>query len=123
MIINLIYAAITKQSPWFADSAWLDYLLIYPFWFLIILVLQLVIYYLVFDLIKLLVLPIYKKNKEKLIKYESVFFLILMLFFVVYIPAVIIYDYNSVDVNNITFEKKELSDWLNVFKKALISDI
>ncbi|MDY0083188.1 MAG: metallophosphoesterase, partial [Ignavibacteriaceae bacterium] len=55
--------------------------------------------------------------------YESVFFLILMLFFVVYIPAVIIYDYNSVDVNNITFEKKELSDGLNGFKIALISDI
>ncbi len=123
LIFNLIYAVITKQSPWFADNIWLDYLLIYPFWFLIILVLQLVVYYLVFDLIKLLVLPIYKKNKEKLIKYESVLLLILMLFFVVYIPAVIIYDYNSIDVNNIIFEKKELSDGLNGFMIALISDI
>lgn len=123
LIVNSIYAAITKQSPWFPDSNWLDYLLIYPFWFLFILVLQLVAYYLVLDLIKLIVFPLYKKNKEKFSKYESIIFLILLLFFVVYIPARIIYDYSSVDVNHISFYKKNLPEELNNFKIAFISDI
>jgi len=123
LIVNSIYAAITKQSPWFPDSNWLDYLLIYPFWFLFILVLQLVVYYLVLDLIKLIVFPLYKKNKEKFSKFESIIFLILLLFFVVYIPARIIYDYNSVEVNHISFYKKNLPEELNNFKIAFISDI
>lgn len=123
LIVNSIYAAITKQSPWFPDSNWLDYLLIYPFWFLFILVLQLVVYYLALDLIKLIVFPLYKKNKDKFSKYESIIFLILLLFFAVYIPARIIYDYNSVDVNHISFYKKNLTEELNNLKIAFISDI
>lgn len=123
LIVNSIYAVITKQSPWFPDSSLLDYFLIYPFWFLFILVLQLVVYYLVFDLIKLVVYPVYKKNKERFVKYESKIFFILLIFFVIYIPARIIYDYNSVDVNKIIFEKRDLPDGLNGFKIAFISDI
>ncbi|MCZ7609751.1 MAG: metallophosphoesterase [Ignavibacterium sp.] len=123
LIVNSIYAVITKQSPWFPDSSLLDYFLIYPFWFLFILVLQLVVYYLVFDLIKLVVYPAYKKNKERFVKYESKIFFILLVFFVIYIPARIIYDYNSVDVNKIIFEKRDLPDGLNGFKIAFISDI
>ncbi|MDT3695467.1 MAG: metallophosphoesterase [Ignavibacterium sp.] len=123
LIINSIYAAITKQSPWFPDNSLLDYFLIYPFWFLFILVIQLVIYYLVFDLLKLVIFPIYKKNKDKFVKYESIIIFILLLFFVVYIPARIIYDYNSVDVNRIIYKKKNLSDGLNGFKIAFISDV
>ena len=37
LIINAIYAAITKQSVAFPQNIFADYLLLYPFWILIIL--------------------------------------------------------------------------------------
>ena len=123
LISGLIYSVITKQSPSFPDSSWLDYFLIYPFWLLFILVFQLVVYYLVFDIIKILIFPLYKKRKEKFKKYESVIFFILLVFFIIYIPTRIIYDYNSIDVRRIILTKNDLPAGLNNFKIAFISDI
>ena len=123
LISGLIYSVITKQSPSFPDSSWLDYFLIYPFWLLFILVFQLVVYYLVFDIIKILIFPLYKKRKEKFKKYESVIFFILLVFFIIYIPTRIIYDYNSIAVRYITLTKNDLPAGLSNFKIAFISDI
>jgi predicted MPP superfamily phosphohydrolase len=123
LISGLIYSVITKQSPSFPDSNWLDYFLIYPFWLLFILVFQLVVYYLVFDFIKILLFPIYKKHKERFKKYEAYLISALLTFFVFYIPARIIYDYNSVDVNYVRLVKNNFPDKLNDFKIVFISDV
>ena len=123
LISGLIYSVITKQSPSFPDSNWLDYFLIYPFWLLFILVFQLVVYYLVFDLIKILIFPLYKKHKEKFKKYEAYLVAVLLIFFIVYIPARIIYDYNSVEVNHVALIKNNLLNKLNNFKIVFISDV
>ncbi len=123
LISAFAYASITSQSPSFTDSTWLDYLIIYPFWFLFILTFQLVIYYLLFDIIRLIIYPIYKKHKEKYLKYESYLVLILFVFFLIYIPARIIYDYHAVDVKEINFTKTDLPASLNNFKLVFISDI
>ena len=123
LIFNAIYAAITKQSVSFPQNIFADYLLLYPFWVLIILILQVSALFLFVDLLKLILYPLYKKHKERLYPLQVKIFLALVLFFIFYIPARMIYDYNSVDVRYIDYKKENLSKELSGFKIAFISDI
>jgi len=123
LIINAIYAAITKQSVLFPQNIFADYLLLYPFWVLIILILQVSALFFFVDLLKLIFYPIYKKHKEKLYRLQVKIFLALVVFFAVYIPARIIYDYNSVDVRTVEYKKKNLPKELEGIKIAFISDV
>ncbi len=123
LIFNAIYAAITKQSVSFPQNIYADYLLLYPFWVLIILILQVSVLFLFVDLVKLIFYPIYKKHKEKFYPLQVKLFLALVLFFVFYIPARMIYDYNAVDVRHVDFMKKSLPSELSGFKIAFISDV
>lgn len=123
LIINAVYAAITKQSVAFPQNIFADYLLLYPFWILIILILQVSVLFLFVDMLKLILYPIYKKHKEKLYRLQTKIFLALTLFFAVYIPARVIYDYNTVDVRNVDFKKNDLPNELEGFKIAFISDV
>jgi len=123
LIFNAVYAAITKESVAFPENIFADYLLLYPFWFLIILILQVSVLFFFIDLLKLIFYPLYKKHKEKLYRLQVKIFLALIVFFSVYIPARIIYDYNSVDVRNVDYKKKNLPKELAGFKIAFISDL
>ena len=123
LIFNAIYAAITKQSVVFPQNVFADYLLLYPFWVLIILILQVSALFFFVDLLKLIFYPIYKKHKQKLYRLQVKIFLALIVFFAVYIPARIIYDFNSVDVRMVDYKKQNLSEELNGFKIAFISDV
>ncbi|MFZ1519228.1 MAG: metallophosphoesterase [Ignavibacteriaceae bacterium] len=123
LIFNSVYASITKQSVAFPQNTLADYLLLYPFWTLIILILQVSVLFFFVDLLKLIFYPIYKKHKEKLYRLQVKIFLALTLFFLFYIPARIIYDYNSVDVRHVNYLKKNLPKELAGIKIAFISDI
>lgn len=123
LIFNAVYAAITKQSVAFPENIFADYLLLYPFWVLIILILQVSALFFFIDLLKLIFYPLYKKHKEKLYRIQVKIFLALTLFFIIYIPARIVYDYNTVDVRAVLYEKKNLPKELNGFKIAFISDV
>jgi predicted MPP superfamily phosphohydrolase len=98
-------------------------LLLYPFWVLIILILQVSALFFFIDLLKLIFYPIYKKHKHKLYRLQVKIFLVLTVFFIIYIPARIVYDYNTVDVMAVFYEKKNLPKELNGFKIAFISDV
>ncbi len=123
LIFNAIYAAITKQSVAFPQNIFADYLLLYPFWVLIILILQVSALFFFVDLLKLIFYPLYKKHKHTLYRVQVKIFLALTVFFAVYIPARIIYDYNSVEVRNVDYKKNNLPKELNGFKIAFISDV
>jgi len=123
LIFNAIYAAITKQSVAFPQNTFADYLLLYPFWVLIILILQVSVLFFFVDLLKLILYPLYKKHKEKLYRLQVKLFLALTLFFAVYVPARIIYDYNTVDIRSVNYLKKNLPKELDGFKITFISDI
>lgn len=122
LISGLIYSVATKQSPSFPDNTLLDYLVIYPFWILFILTFQLAVYLLLFDLLKLVLFPIYKKYKLSVLRYESILILILVIFFIFYIPARIIYDYNTAEVTEINYNKNVPAE-LKGFRLVFISDI
>jgi len=123
LIFNAIYAAITKQSVSFPQNIFADYLLLYPFWVLIILILQVSVLFFFIDLLKLVFYPIYKKHKEKLYRLQVKIFFALTVIFLIYIPARIIYDYNSIDIRQVDYKKKNIPKELEGFKIAFISDV
>lgn len=123
LIFNAIYAAITKQSVAFPENIFADYLLLYPFWILIILILQVSVLFIFVDFPFTIVGWIKKDLKEKLNLIKVKIFLLLIVFFAIYIPARIIYDYNTVDVRHVDFIKKNLPRELSGFKIAFISDV
>jgi uncharacterized protein len=123
LIINAVYAAITKQSVSFPQNIFADYLLLYPFWVLIILILQVSVLFFFVDFLKLIFYPLYKKHKTRLYRVQVKIFLALTLFFVTYIPARIIYDFNTVELRAVDYTKKNLPKELEGIKIAFIADI
>ncbi len=123
LIFNAVYAAVTKQSVSFPENVFADYLLLYPFWVLIILILQVSVIFFLIDLLKLFLYPLYKKHKEKLYLLQVKIFLVLVVFFVFYVPTRMIYDYNSVDLRTVDYKKQSLPKVLDGFKIAFISDV
>lgn len=123
LIAGIIYSLIIKQRVTFPDSSLLDYLVVYPFWILFLLIFQVVIYFLLLDLVKLIIIPIYKKHKEKYLKIESFIIISLTVLFLIYIPARIIYDYYSVDVTTINYSLNKIPADLKNFKLVFISDL
>ena len=123
LIIIFIYFAISGEYVSSPDNKLIDYLLIYPFWCFFILTTQVGIYFLIIDFLKLLLLPYYRKHRNYLLRIQSVVVLVLVVFFIIYIPLRVIYDYNAVSVRTVEFKKDSLPDALNNFKIAFFSDI
>lgn len=123
LIFNAIYAAITKQSVAFPQNIFADYLLLYPFWILIILITQVSVLFLFIDLIGLVLNIFYKNYRDKINFWKVRIFLVLALFFAIYVPARIVYDYNYVNVRYIDYYKENLPKDIEGFKVAFISDV
>jgi predicted MPP superfamily phosphohydrolase len=123
LIFNAVYAAITKQSVSFPQNIFADYFLLYPFWVLIILILQVSVLFFFVDLLKLIFYPLYKRHKTKLYRVQVKIFLALTVFFAIYIPARIIYDYNTVEIRNVDYKKQNLPKEFDGFKIVFIADI
>jgi uncharacterized protein len=117
------YFAISGEYVSSPDNKMIDYLLIYPFWIFFILMIQVGIYFLFIDFFKLLLLPLYRKHRERFLRAQSIAVFLLVGFFLLYIPIRVIYDYNAVSVRTVEFKKENLPDALNNFKIAFISDI
>lgn len=123
LIFNSVYAAITNQSVAFPQNIFADYLLLYPFWILIILILQVSVLFLFVDILGLALNAFYKKQKEKINVWKVRIFLALTLFFALYVPARVIYDYNSVNVRYVEYEKDNLPHDIDGLKIAFITDV
>lgn len=123
LICIFVYFAISGEYVSSPDNKIIDYLLIYPFWCFFILMTQVGLYFLIIDVLKLLLLPYYKKHRDNLLRVQSIVILVLVGFFIIYIPVRVIYDYNVVSVRTIGYQKQNLPETLNNFKIAFISDI
>jgi len=122
LIAIFVYFAITSEYVTQPASRLLDYLVIYPFWIGFVLMVQTTIYFIIVDLAALIAYPVIKKHKAGFVKWQSVFILVMIGFFMVYIPARVIYDYNEVSVREVEFKKQNLPPALSNFKIAFISD-
>jgi hypothetical protein len=123
LIIIFIYFAISGEYVSSPDNKIIDYLLIYPFWIFFILITQVGLYFLIIDFLKLLLLPYYRKHRDNLLRFQSIVVLVIVGFFMFYIPVRVIYDYNAVSVRTVEYQKQNLPETLNNFKIVFISDI
>ncbi|MFO7446079.1 MAG: metallophosphoesterase [Ignavibacteriaceae bacterium] len=120
---RLYYSVILDQRPELPEGIWFDIFILFPFWVAALTMLQTVIYFLVLDIIKLLILPIYKRYKTKILPYEAKLLLVMIGFFIIYSPARIAYDYYFVSVRPVELVKKDLPPSLENFKIVFVSDI
>ncbi len=118
-----VYFAISGEYVSSPDNKTIDYLLIYPFWSFFILMTQVGLYFLIIDFLKLLLFPYYRKHRDSLLRFQSGVVLVLVVFFIIYIPLRVIYDYNAVSIRTVEFKKETLPYALNNFKIAFFSDI
>jgi hypothetical protein len=65
LIINSVYAVITGQSILFPQNTFMDYFVIFPFWLILLIISQTIIVFLLVDLIKIVLYPVYKKYITK----------------------------------------------------------
>ena len=119
-----IYVYATN-SGYFAppDNLIFDYLVLYPFWIGTMLIVQATLFFLSFELIHFLLLPFTKKIKSKVVTTKALLFFVIFLITIVYVPLRVIYDYNSVEVREVNYNKDNLPETLNGFKIGFVSDI
>ena len=119
-----IYARVTQNDSIAAPENWmLDYFIIFPFWIIILTIVQSILFLLPLDLLKGLLYPVYKKYKSKIRKFETRYIIAVVLFFSIYVPARVVYDFNSVSIRPVEYFKENLPADLEGFKITLISDV
>lgn len=119
-----LYILITGDRSIEEPHNWaLDYVFKFPFWGFVFLVFQSIVYFLIIDLLRLLLLPLYRKSRPKIKRLQAGLVIIIVTFFIIYIPARIVYDWNTVDVNEYELVKEVLPDVLDDFKVVFISDM
>jgi uncharacterized protein len=123
LIFIFTYFAITGSYLTAPENKIIDYLLIYPFWIFFILIIQCCLLFLPLDLIKLFSYVFLKKTRAHLLKIRSTLLFLIIGFFILYIPIRIIYDYNSVSIRKIEYQKENLPSSLENFRIGFISDI
>lgn len=105
------------------DTFWFHYLVVYPFWTCILIIIQSILILIFLDLLRLIFFPFYKKYREKVNIYSQKFTFVLITFFIFYVPGRIIYDYFSVSVRIKEFNVENLHPDLQGLKITFISDI
>ncbi len=114
----------TGQSrPQIPDSWILNYFLLYPFWLWTFLVVQCILLYLIIEIIKLIILPLYRKYREGFKNIEAKIVLVILAFFIIYVPVRVIVDYYMISTRIVEYKDKDLPAGLNNFRITFISDI
>ena len=104
-------------------STLFDILFIYPFWFGILIILQVSVLLLPIDIIRLMIYPFVKKHLAKLRKINARIVLTISLLALIYVPGRILYDMYTVEQRNTEYSVTGLHPDLAGLKIGLISDI
>lgn len=118
----LLISVFTRGTSLVPENKFIDYLLIFPFWTFMLIAVQSILIIILMNVIKLIILPYYRRNKIHWYKTEQRIVFILIAFFVLYVPARILYDYYTVEVRKVIYYKKGLNESLKDFTLVLIAD-
>ncbi len=118
-----LYSTIGGQIIYIPNSSLFDYFILIPFWIWMFLVIQCLLILIPIEIIKLVLFPVYKKFKEKLQHGEAKFIMTLAIFFIIYIPARVLYDYYTVSTRITEYKNTSLPGAFNNFKLIFISDM
>lgn len=123
-LIYLVYMELTGINLVFPPPySWFDYLIQFPFWVYIVLVFQLILLFLLIELMYLFISIFAYRYKETVKIFLSKIRLVLVLFFLFYVPARTYYDYSTVSTRIVEYKKSGLPAELNGFKIVLIADV
>jgi uncharacterized protein len=100
-----------------------NYFITYPFWVGIIIIVQSSLFFIVFDILRGILQLFARRHKTYLRRIELKMLPFIALIFLFYVPLRIVYDYHSIEVNEVIFSKDSIPEELNDFKLVLISDI
>ncbi len=123
LILDWVLAEITDAPVFIPQNIFFDWIILFPFWIFILIAIQCNLLFLIIDFINILSISIRKRFKEKYYSAEAAIILILIVSFGIYVPARVIYDYNTIQIRSVDYEKKNLPAQLNNFCIVLISDI
>ena len=123
LIIDWSYAAISNTYVWVPQNFFIDYFLIYPFWAGLFIVVQSDLFFLIIDILRLFLFPLWKKQKQKLLSYETKAVMFIVIFFLFYVPLRMIHDEYTVSIRIVEYKKKDLPEALNNFRLTFISDV
>jgi len=84
---------------------------------------QSILLFFILEILKLLIYPKYRKQKEKFKNIEAKIVVVILAFFIVYVPARVILDYYAVSTRIVEYKNKNLPGALNNFKITFISDL
>jgi predicted MPP superfamily phosphohydrolase len=123
LIFSYLYRLITdgRISP--PDTSLFDYILVYPFWILFLIMFQTSIYFAVIYILRLVVYPFIRRRKENVNSFVAKLMFAILVFFTLYVPIRIIYDYYTVSIRKVEYSKEHLPNELNGFRITFISDI
>ncbi len=123
IILGFIYYFITNDAIEFPPlNIFVNYIIVFPFWIYFLIILQSIVFFLLIDIARLIAYPFYKKHKDRILAgiYKGQFALVV--FFLFYVPSRVIYDYNNVEVREVTYHKP-VDEKLKSLRIAFISDI
>jgi hypothetical protein len=123
LIIAWSYSAITGTSTLVPQDTLFDYIILFPFWVVFILSIQCSVLFLLVDFFRILSGLLIPSQKERILLLQSKGVLTIIAFFILYVPARIIYDYHSVSTRLVEYKKKDLPAELNNFRITFVSDI
>ncbi len=112
-----------EASPHIPENWAVNYFLLYPFWLWTFLVVQCIILYLIIEIIKFITFPVYRKHREKYKRMESKAVLLILAFFILYVPVRVIIDYYAVSTRIVEYKDANLPAALDYFRITFISDI
>ena len=124
LAISVMVYIYTNQIRGFSgpESFFFDWLVIYPFWVGVFIIVQSILWILPLDILRW-ISSFFVKDKKRLIGAFSRITLALIVIFALYVPTRAIYDYNSVELREVTYEKENLDPDLDGFRIALIADV
>lgn len=102
------------------ENVFFDFLAVYPFWVLGAFTLQVILFFIVIDLLKFFLRIFFRKDKIRSLALKANF--VVIIFFIFYVPARVIIDYHITSVRITEYFKENLHESLEGFKIALISD-
>lgn len=120
----MIYYVVSGIRPSFPpESILFDSLIQFPFWLFVLWMIQCVLLFLPIDILRLILFPIYKSRKEKVKHIVLKVQLVLIVFFLVYVPIRSLYDYFTVSIRVIEYEKQNLPKKLEGLRITFIADV
>ncbi len=122
VLIMWIISRISETRLSLPENFFFDYFIMYPFWVCAMIILQITLFFLVLDILKIPLLLFSKNVRDKVKKFEAKIIIAITILFFIYVPARIIYDYNFVSIRITEHKIENLHPDLNNLRIAFISD-